>query len=188
MRQIKTKPNHADVGFNDVAAVADRMVWTGRLPTLKAICEELNIRSSDKIGRYFALWKAGHGEARAEKTHIADLPPELQHLLAEAFEKRMTALTARLSAESGETRADRDRLLKINEEQAVRIEALMLALGDAEARIADLNRQVSRLTQEIAAERDAHIKTERRIRDAMQELTKVEHTLEDFLPESSGGA
>ena len=188
MRQNKVKPNHADINFNDVAAVADRMVWTGRLPTLSAICEELNVRSTGKVGQYFAMWKAAHSHNQSDKTHIADLPSELQHLLAEAFEKRVAALTAKLNAESAEIQVDRDRLVKINEQQAARIQALMLALGDAEVKIADRDRRISSLKKEIAAERDAHVRTEQRIRDAMQELTRVEHTLEDFSPESSGGA
>ncbi|HYA42542.1 MAG TPA: hypothetical protein VEF34_14635, partial [Syntrophobacteraceae bacterium] len=86
MRQAKVRPNHANIDFNDVAAVADRMVWTGRLPTLNAICEELNVRSTDKIEQCFALWRAGHSHNQ--------------------------------------------------------IEVLMQALGDAEARIADRERQI----------------------------------------------
>ena len=189
MNQTKAKPNHGDISFNHVAAVADRMVWTGRLPTLNAICEELNVRSiNKKVGQYFALWKAGHNHARVEKTHIADLPPELQHLLAEAFERRVTALTAKLNAESAEIQVDRDRLVKVNEQQAAQIEALMLSLGDAEVKIADQERRISRLKKEIAAERDAHVRTEQSVRDAMQDLTRAEHAPEDSFPESSGGA
>jgi uncharacterized coiled-coil protein SlyX len=188
MRQFKVKPNGENIDFNDVAAVADRMVWTGRLPTLEAICEELNVRNTDKVGQYFALWRTGHGHNQSEKTHIADLPPELQHLLAEAFERRVASLTAKLNAESAEIQIDRDRLVKINEQQAAQITALMRALGDAEAKIANQEKRIAGLRKEIAAERDAHVKTEQRIRDAMQELTRVEHTLESPFPETSGGA
>jgi hypothetical protein len=137
MKQIKVKPNHADIDFNDVVVVADNILRAGRLPTLNAICEALGMRDIEKVRQYFTLWKAGHGHTRTEKTHIADLPLELQYLLAEAFERRVIALTAKLNAQFSEIQVDRDRLLKINEEQAAQIQALMLALGEAETRIAD---------------------------------------------------
>lgn len=85
MKQTKVKSNHSGLDFNDVAAVADRMVWTGRLPTVSAICEELNAACIDRVRQCFVLWKAGYNHIQAQKTHIADLPSELQHLLAEGF-------------------------------------------------------------------------------------------------------
>ena len=154
MRQIKIKSSQADVNFNDVAAVADRMVWTGRPPTVSAICEELSTRSIDRVCQCFSLWEAEHNPAGAEKTHIADMPSELQHLLADAFERRVTALRAKLKAECAEIRADRDRLAKVNEQKDTQIMALTLALGDAEVKIADQARRISRLKKEIAIGRD----------------------------------
>ena len=163
MNQIKVKPNHSNINFNSVAAVADRMVWTGRLPSLCAICEELHVRSTDRVMQYFQLWKARYSSDGVQKTHIADLSSELKHLLAEAFEKRVIALRAKLKAESAEIRVDRDRLVKINEQKDAKIEALMLALGDAEVKIADQARRISRLKNEMAVERNALAKAEQRI-------------------------
>jgi chromosome segregation ATPase len=188
MKQIKVKPKDVDINFRDVAEVADRLVWTGRLPTLSAICEELHVQSTDKVKQYFELWKTPSGSNGAEKTHIADLPSELKHLLAEAFERRVIALRAKLNAESAEIRVDRDRLAKINEQKDAQIEALMLALGDAEVKIADQARRISRLKIEMAVERNALAKAEQRIKDARQELTRAEHTLEDSPPDMCGGA
>jgi hypothetical protein len=155
MNQIKVKANHLDLNFNTVAAIADRMAWTGRLPTLCAICEELHVQSTDKVKQYFELWKTRYTNNGAEKTHIADLSSQLQHLLAEAFERRVIALKAKLKAEGAEIRVDRDRLAKINEQKDAKIEALMLALGDAEVKIADQARRISRLKNEMAVERNA---------------------------------
>jgi len=188
MNQIKVKPNHSNINFNSVAAVADRMVWTGRLPSLCAICEELHVRSTDRVMQYFQLWKARYSSDGVQKTHIADLSSELKHLLAEAFEKRVISLKAKLNAECAEIRVDRDRLAKINEQKDAQIQALMLALGDAEVKIADQARRISRLKNEMAVERNALAKAEQRIRDARQELTRAEHTLEDHPSDMSGGA
>ena len=49
IRKAKVKPGSVNISFEDVAAVADRMAWTGRLPTLSAVCKELNVRSIDKV-------------------------------------------------------------------------------------------------------------------------------------------
>jgi hypothetical protein len=163
MNQIKVKPNHSNIHFNSVAAVADRMVWTGRLPSLNSICEELHVQSTDRINQYFELWKARYSSNGVEKTHIADLSSELKHLLAEAFERRVTALKAKLKAENTEIRVDRDRLAKINEQKDAKIEALMLALGDAEVKIADQARRICRLKNDVAVGRDALAKAEKRI-------------------------
>lgn len=187
MNQVKVKQNHLDINFNTVAAIADRMAWTGRLPTLCAICEELHVQSSDKVEQCFELWKSRYS-SNGEKTHILDLSSELKHLFAEAFERRVIALKAKLNAESTEIRVDRDRLAKVNEQKDAQIQALMLALGDAEVKIADLARRISRLKNQMATERKASAKEEQRLRDAGRELTRAEHTLEDHPSNTSGGA
>jgi hypothetical protein len=188
MNQVKAKPNHLDLDFNKVAAIADRMVWTGKLPTLCAICEQLHVRSTDKVKEYFESWKTLYSVNGAEKTHIADLPSESKHLLGEAFERRVMALRAKLNAEIAEIRADRNRLAEINEQKDAQIQALMLALGDAEVKIADQARRISTLKNEMAVERNALAKAEQRIRDARQELTRAEHSLEDYPSDMGGGA
>jgi len=187
-KQIKAKLIHADVTFNDVAAIADRMVWTGRLPTVNAIHDELHGGSLEKVRQCFTLWKAGYNHIQAEKTHISDLPPELQHLLAEAFEKRIAALRAKLNAESAEIRVERDRLAKVNEQLTAQIKVLMSALGDAEVKIADQNKRISMLKKEIASERNLRINMEQRIREAPKEPTIVENRLDDPPPAACGGA
>ncbi len=189
MKKVKVKSNHADMDFNDVAAVADRMASDRKTPELELdFCDELTVRNIDEVGHNFASRKAGQGHVRAEKTHITDLPSELQHLLADAFERRVTASKEKLKAESAEIRVDRDRLVKVNEQQGAQIEALMLALGDAEVKIADQARRIARLKNEIAEGRAALAKSEKRIRDARQELTRVKNTLEDHPSDMSGGA
>jgi hypothetical protein len=167
MNQIKIRPNLVDINFNEVAAIADRMVWTGKLPTLSAICRELKVRNVDKARQYFELWRAGYSRNWPEKTHIADLPPELQHLMAEAFERGVTGLRTKLNAECAKLRVERDRLKKVVEQQSADIKALTVALGDAEAKIGEQARQITRLKNEIDGQRDAHTRTEQRIHEAM---------------------
>lgn len=162
MKVIKFKSNREDISFSEVAAVADRMVWTGKVPTVNAICEDLNTDRIDRVRQCFALWKAGYNHIQARKTHIADLPPELQHMLNESFESQISALKARLEAECEELRRERDRLAKINEQKDAQIMALTLALGDAEVKIADQVRRISRLKNEAAGECGARAKTEER--------------------------
>ena len=122
------------------------------------------------------------------KRHIVDLAPELQHLLAEDFERKVVALKTRLKAECDEIRVERDRLVIINEQRASQMEALNSALIDAEAKLEKQARRVARLEDEVASERNMRIQMEQRIRNARQELTNVEHRLEDPLPETGGGA
>jgi flagellar biosynthesis chaperone FliJ len=47
---------------------------------------------------------------------------------------------------------------------------------------------IARLEYEIAAERNLRTKLEERIQHARKELIKAEHKLEDYFPDSSGGA
>jgi hypothetical protein len=188
LRQIKLKPNHPDISFNKVAEVADRMVWTGRLPTQSAICEELHVHNTGKVKQFFELWKTRYGSNGLEKTHIADLSSELKQALADGFEQRLIALKAKLNAESAEILVDRDRLAKMNKRKDAQIEALMLALVDAEVKIADQARRISRLKNEMAVMRNALAKAEQRIGDARRELNRAEHSLEDHPSDMSGGA
>jgi hypothetical protein len=187
MRQTKVKPNHVDADFKDVAAVAHRMVWTGRLPTLNAICEELNVRNTDTVRQYFELWKAGYRHVHADKSHIVDLPSGLKHLLVDDFERRVSASKAKLDAECSEIRVERDRLAMVNEQRASQIQTLNAALMDAESKVDEQTRRIAMLEIEIASERHLRMQMEQRIRDAMQELTRVGHRLEDHFPESAGG-
>jgi uncharacterized sporulation protein YeaH/YhbH (DUF444 family) len=142
--QAKMKPSRVSLSFKNVVEIAERMVWAGRRPTLSAICEELKVRCNDRVQRYFALWEAGYSHAGEDKTHITDLPSELQHLLADAFERRVI----KLQAECAQMRADRDRLVNVNEQQTAQIEALTAALGNAEARIDEQARRIAGLENE----------------------------------------
>lgn len=139
MQQGNTRRSCVKLGFENVVEIAERMVWTGKRPTPGAICEELNVRCTNKVQQYFALWEAGYSRKRADKTHIADLPPELRHLLADAFERRVI----KLQTECAQIRVDRDRLAHVNRQQAAQIEELTAALGVAEAKIDEQAREGS---------------------------------------------
>jgi len=179
MKQIRIKPRHQEINFKDVAAVADLMVWTGRLPTVSAICEELGARSIDRVRQCFELWKAGYNHIHAEKTHIADLPSELQHLLSDAFEQRAAASKAKLDAELAEIQAQRDRLLIVAEQHAAQIRQLNAALMDAVSKVDEQAKRIAMLENAIASGRDIRTKLEPRSKDASRNLTGVEQRLED---------
>lgn len=189
MQQIKTKPSSVNMSFEKVAEVAERILRAGRRPSLSAICKELNTQSVNEVRQHLALWKAVHIYIRTDKTHIRDLPSDLQRLLADDFERRVVALKAKLRLECAEIRVDRDRLAAINEQRASQIEILNSALLDAEAKLDKQQaKRVARLENELASERAIRIQMEQRIKDARQELTNMERRLEDPPPELGGGA
>ncbi|MDR3556816.1 MAG: DNA-binding protein [Syntrophobacteraceae bacterium] len=155
------RQNDSDVKIKDVAAVADRMVWAGRMPTVDSISKELNAGNIDRVRQCLTLWKAGYNHRHAEKTPITDFPPEVQPLV-QAFEKRVTALEAKLKAQSPEALTQRNLLAQVNERQAAQIDALVLALADAEVKIADQDKRLSSLRKQIGFQQQALAKAKRR--------------------------
>ena len=74
-------------------------------------------------------------QARTIKTHIADLPSDMQNLLAEEFEQRVIALREKLKSEYAEIKRDRNELAVLKERQSAEIESLKSALKYASAKI-----------------------------------------------------
>ncbi len=179
MNQIRAK--------HSVAAIADRLGKTGKSPVPQTI-----LTGTDSRGRgnqqHISSLMGGRRRAQAIKTHVADLPVQVQKLLAEEFEREVIAFREKLESEYSEAKRDKNQLAALNEKQSDAIDNLTAALKDASTKISEQARRIAQLNHEIAAERDAHARTELRIRDAMQELVRVEHTLDDSFPESSGGA
>ena len=95
--------------------------------------------------------RAGH--ARAIKTHISDLPVDLQHLLTEEFEREIMAFRAKLESEYAEIKRDRDELANQNEQLCALLESLTLTLNDAEIEATEFAMRIARLKNEIVAER-----------------------------------
>lgn len=158
----KVSQNDSDVKIKDVTAVADRMVWTGRLPTVDSISEELNTGNIDRVRQCLTLWKLRHNPGEVKKTHITDFPPEVQHYLTEAFEKRVAELETRLKGQFSKALAQRDMLVKVNERQAAQIDALVRALADAEVKVADQDKRISGLRKQINFQQQALVKAKRR--------------------------
>ena len=67
--------------------------------------------------------KEGAGHARAIKTHVADLPSDLQRLLAEEFEHEVIALS-KTPSEYAEIKRDRDELANQNEQLCAILKSL----------------------------------------------------------------
>jgi hypothetical protein len=158
----KVKQNDSDVRIQDVAAAADRMLWTGRLPTVDSISEALNTGDIDRVRQCLTMWKVRHNPGEAKKTRITDLPPEAQYYLMEAFEKKVAELETRLKARFSEALAQREMLAEVNERQAAQIDALLTALADAEAEIADRDKRISGLRKQISFQQQALVRAKRR--------------------------
>ena len=147
----------------------DRLKKAGRPPVLRVVCSVTDDR-------------------KEAKTHVLDLPADLQHVLAEDFEQGMMDLRAKLESDYLQAKRDRDEPAKLIKAQSARIESLAAALHAAGAKAEEQARRIEQLKNEVAVERESRERTEQRIRDARQVLTKVEHRLEDPFPESGGGA
>jgi chromosome segregation ATPase len=152
-----------------MSGAVDRVKNAGRSPVLRLVCSLTDDR-------------------KGAKTHVMDLPADLQRLLAEDFEQGMIDLHAKLESDYYEAKRDRDKLAGLIERQSARIESLEAALNAAGAKVEEQARRIEQLKNEIAAEQKSREKMAERIRDTRLELTKVEHRLEDPFPESSGGA
>jgi methyl-accepting chemotaxis protein len=179
MNQIRAK--------HSVTVIADRLKKAGKSSVPQGIRDQMDFQGRSNQ-QHISLVKGGRRYAQAIKTHVADLPLKVQNLLAEEFEREVIAFREKLESEYAEIKRDKNQLAVLNEQQSVRIDNLTEALKNASATMNEQARRISQLKNEIVAERDAHARTEQRIRNAMQELTRVEHTLDDSFPESSGGA
>ncbi len=171
-----------------VTRAPDHVKKAGRPPVLRAVCAGMDIHGKVKIQQNIALLKGRFSRARAIKTHIADLPVDLQHLLTEEFEREIMDFRAKLESEYAEIKRKSDDLADLNRQQSVQVVSLRVALKDAGAKIAEQAGRIAQLKNEISADRNVLLKAEQRIRRVRQELTKVEHRLDDPFPESGGGA
>jgi peptidoglycan hydrolase CwlO-like protein len=90
------------------------------------------------------------------RTHIADIPPNVQNLLADEFERKVITLRAKLEAKYAEIKKDKNRLAALNREQSAEIDHLRTALEEASSKAVEQNRRISLLESEIASERDSH--------------------------------
>ena len=177
MNQIRAK--------HSVTAIADRLKKVEKHPTLRAVCAQADFQRTEMKNISSLKWG---GQARAIKTHVADLPSEVQNLLAEEFEQKVIAFREKLESEYAEIKRERNELADLHAQQSAKIEFLTVALVDARAKMGERASLIAQLKNEIAVGRETLAKAEQRIRDARQGLTKVEHKLDDPFPESSGGA
>ena len=115
MKQIRAK--------HSVPAIADRLKRAEKLPALRAVCAQADFRKTEMNRQNISSLKWG-SQARAIKTHIADLPSDMQNLLAEEFEQRVIALREKLESEYAEIKRDRNEMAVLNERQFTQIESL----------------------------------------------------------------
>jgi len=179
MNQIRVK--------HPVTVIADRLKRAGKIPVLQTTHSQMDFQGGRHL-QHISSIKGGRCHAQSIKTHVADLPSKVQNLLAEQFEREVITFREKLESEFAEIKRERNELAALYERQSARIGRLKTALKDASAKIAEQAGLIARLKNEIALERDALAKAERRIRDARQGLTRVEHQLDEPFPESSGGS
>ena len=108
MKQIRAK--------HPVTAIADRLKRAEKLPALRAVCAQADFRRSEINQQNISSLKWG-SQVGAIKTHVADLPSEVQNLLAEEFEQRVIALREKLESEYAEIKRSRNELAVLNERQ-----------------------------------------------------------------------
>jgi len=149
-----------------VTGIAGRLKNGGKHPTLRPVCAGMDVQGMSKIQHSILSLKEGTGHARAIKTHIADLPADLQHLLTEEFEREVMAFRAKLQSEYAEIKRDRDELANQNEQLCALLKSLTLTLNDAEIEATEFAMRIARLKNEIAAERAA-AKSGQQMRTAM---------------------
>jgi chromosome segregation ATPase len=178
MNQIRAK--------HTVTGIAGHLKNAGKRPALRAVCAGMDIQGISVTQQNIAL-KERFSHARAIKTHIADLPVDLQHLLAEEFEREVVAFRAKLESEYAEIKRGSNELANQNEQLFALLESLTLTLDNAEIEATEFAMRMAGLKNEIAAER-ARAKAGQRIREARQELIRVEHRLDGPFAESGGGA
>ena len=157
MNQIRAK--------RTVTGIAGRIKNPGKHPALRSVCAGMDVDGMSKIKQSTLLLKEGAGHARAIKTHIADLPADLQHLLTEEFEREVTAFRVKLQSEYAEIKRDRDELANQNEQLCALLKSLTLTLNDAEIEATEFAMRIARLRNTIAAER-ARAKAGQRMRTA----------------------
>ena len=115
MNQIRAK--------HSVTAIADRLKKAEKHPTLRAVCAQADFQRTEMNQQNISSLKWG-SQARAIKTHVADLPSDVQNLLAEEFEQRVIALRQKLESEYAEIKRERNELAVLNERQSPEIESL----------------------------------------------------------------
>jgi septal ring factor EnvC (AmiA/AmiB activator) len=157
MNQIRAK--------HTVTGIGGRLKNAGKLPVLRAVCSGMDIHGNGMIQQNIALLQGRYSRARAIKTHIADLPADLQHLVAEEFERGVMAFRAKLESEYSEIKRDRDELANQNEQLFALLKSLSLTLDGAEIEATEFAMRIARLKNEIAAER-ARAKAGQRMRTA----------------------
>ena len=171
-----------------VTRTADHLKKAGGSPALRAVCAQMDIQMTSGNHPDTESSKQGQALVRAMKTHVAYLAPDLQHVLAEEFEREVIAFRKKLEAKYADVKRCRDELANLNERRFAEIESLRAALEEVGAKVGKQARLIEHLKKEIVAERESRGQIEQRIRDARRDLTKVEHRLDDPLPESGGGA
>ena len=122
-------------------------------PSLVVACASLNPTGAQKL-------KSVRRLEDSVKTHIADIPPNVQNLLADEFERKVVSFRAKLEAKYAEIKRDKSRLIVLNGRQSAEIDHLRTTLEEASAKVVEQSMRIARLESEIAAERVPHERAE----------------------------
>jgi len=156
---MELTPGRQGRTYDEVAAVAERMVARNERPSLRAVRAELGSGSMGTIQKHLSVWQASR---RPAMSGGAGLSAEIQRVILAEIERSVSEARATLEADLAGVKADRDLLTEDNEQQSTQLEqqAADLAARDAiqqqqTGRIAQLEADLAQLNAANAREREA---------------------------------
>lgn len=163
------------ITFEQVAAVADRMVGAGEQPTIKAVREALGSGSPNTIHAHLTAWRAARPQAAAVARElpariIDAINDEIEQATASARSEIETQLV-QAQAEAAELAAAGEALEEERDELAGQIAVLTTERDTLAGKADEQGREIVRLTADIERERTA---TEQARIEVAQGRLKVE--------------
>jgi len=165
------------ITYDEVAAVADRLVSQGELPTIQRVRDELGTGSPNTIHKHLTGWKETQPQAQRE---VVTLPDALAEALIREIERQ--ALAARASSEEKalEARRSADKLAEVgesieeeNEELKLKADILERERDQSQALASDRQHEIDRLVAACDREQQA-------AESARVELAKAQLTIDSY--------
>jgi colicin import membrane protein len=137
------------ITYDEVAAVADRLVSQGELPTIQRVRDVLGTGSPNTIHKHLAAWKETQPQAQRE---AVTLPEGLADALIREIERQASAARAESEDKALEARRSADSLAEVgealeeeNEELKSNAEILERERDQAQALAGDRQHEIDRL-------------------------------------------
>lgn len=155
---------NAVITYEDVAACADALQQIGVTPSVRKVTKKLGTTASyTTIGRLLKQWKKTQPQHPKTARQIS---PQLEQALMKYVDNELAAAQKELQDELAQLEQEADDFLVENMRQAEQLESLNAELdkfrnekAGAEGRVAELEKQVGSLRDDLAQEREAAEKT-----------------------------